>query len=100
MEDAKLIGDRAFEKKEYSEAAWLYSEALKLPAPSRPDIIARIHANLSATYAHTKQSDQALAQADKAISMDPAYARAHQRRGNALEQLKRFGAAAEHTEKV
>merc|ERR1712166_489066 len=93
IEDAKRSGDKAFKNQDYSEAVFLYSEALKLPDPEGEDLRARIHANLSAAYANMKNANKALTEADKAISVDPAYARAHLRRGNALEQLKRLDAA-------
>jgi len=93
MEEAKQSGDRAFKNQDYSEAVFLYSEALKLPEADGENLRAKIHANLSAAYANMKNANKALTEADKAICIDPTYARAYLRRGNALEQLKRLDAA-------
>lgn len=91
MEKYKGSGDKALKKKEYQEAIGHYLEALEQPVPEGSEEIRhKIYANLSGAYHGNKNYRKALENADKAIQIEPKFARAYQRKGAALEWSNRL----------
>lgn len=91
MEKEKESGDKAMKAQDFGEAVFHYTEALKLPGDD--SIAVKVHANLAAAYTSQKEYMKAVKEADRAIRLDPNYAKAHLRRGNALEFQNNLAAA-------
>jgi len=93
MEKYKASGDKALKKKEFQEAIGHYVEALEQPVPEGEEIRHKIYSNLSGAYKNIHDYRKALQTAEKAIAIDPTFARAYQRKGIALEWDNKFSAA-------
>ena len=65
-EDWKLKGNALVKEKKYKEALDCYSKAIELD-PNNPIL----YSNRSAMYLNLTEYDQAIADADKAISLKP-----------------------------
>ena len=89
-EDWKLKGNALVKEKKYKEALDCYSKAIELD-PNNPIL----YSNRSAMYLNLTEYDQAIADADKAISLKPEYGKAYLRKGNALEKQQKIKEALE-----
>eukprot|EP00931_Biecheleriopsis_adriatica_P122780 TRINITY_DN97809_c0_g1_i1.p1 TRINITY_DN97809_c0_g1~~TRINITY_DN97809_c0_g1_i1.p1 ORF type:complete len:334 (-),score=80.05 TRINITY_DN97809_c0_g1_i1:96-1097(-) len=77
----KERGDEAYASRDYAKAAECYSEALE----EVQDVV--VLSNRSASYSQRRRFDKALVDADKALKMEPCWARLYHRRGHALFHL-------------
>jgi len=80
----KAQGDKAYATRDYASAIERYSEALE----GTEDAV--VLSNRSATYAQRRRFDKALADADKALRLQPHWPRLHHRRGHALFHLGHY----------
>jgi len=83
----KQQGDKSYEVRDYAGAIERYSEALE----AAEDVV--VLSNRSATYAQRRRFDKALADADRALKLKPAWPRLHHRRGFALFHSGKYGEA-------
>lgn len=72
----KLDGNRAMASRSYSDAVDFYTKAIALN-PYSPIY----YANRAAAYSSLKEQDNAIADANKALELDPSYAKAYSRLG-------------------
>ena len=93
IDDREQRGRSAFGAREYAIAAQSYEEAILmaayLPTEARAAASPRLHANLAAANLGMGHFDEALIAADAAVAADASHAKAHFRRGRALEGLGR-----------
>ena len=82
--DWKDKGNALVKEKKYKEALDCYSKAIEID-PNDPIL----YSNRSAMHLNLTEFDQALADADKAISLKVDYAKAYLRKGKALEGLNK-----------
>ena len=85
METAKSWkekGNALVKEKKYKEALDCYTKSIEID-PNDPIL----YSNRSAMHLNLSEFDQALADAEKAISLKPDYAKAYLRKGKALEGL-------------
>jgi len=85
VEFKKKQGNEAFKAKDYQQAAVFYTDCITLK-----ENVPVIWANRSMCWLKMSEAAKALADADKSISLDANYTKAHFRRGVALIELKRF----------
>ena len=91
METAKSWkekGNALVKEKKYKEALDCYTKSIEID-PNDPIL----YSNRSAMHLNLNEFDQALADAEKAISLKPEYAKAYLRKGKALEGLEKFDEA-------
>ena len=91
METSKSWKDKGnlfVQERNYTEALKCYSQAIELD--SNDPIL---YSNRSAMYYNLEDYDNAINDADKAISLKPNYPKAYLRKGNALEGKKLFNEA-------
>ena len=86
--DWKDKGNALVKEKKYKEALDCYSKAIEID-PNDPIL----YSNRSAMHLNLSEFDQALADADKAISIKVDYAKAYLRKGKALEGLNKVDEA-------
>ena len=86
--DWKDKGNALVKEKKYKEALDCYSKAIEID-PNDPIL----YSNRSAMHLNLSEFDQALADADKAISIKADYAKAYLRKGKALEGLNKVDEA-------
>ena len=88
METAKEWKDKGnalVKEKKYKEALDCYSKAIEID-PNDPIL----YSNRSAMHLNLTEYDQAITDAEKAISLKPDYAKAYLRKGKALEGQQRL----------
>eukprot|EP00933_Yihiella_yeosuensis_P019486 TRINITY_DN15780_c0_g2_i1.p1 TRINITY_DN15780_c0_g2~~TRINITY_DN15780_c0_g2_i1.p1 ORF type:complete len:330 (-),score=80.66 TRINITY_DN15780_c0_g2_i1:56-973(-) len=85
----KEYGDKAYSARDFSLATEHYSEALEV----LQDVV--VLSNRSATYAQRRRFDKALADAEKALKIEPSWPRLYHRKGHALFHLGKFEQALE-----
>jgi len=95
----KQQGNDAFAAQNYAAADALYLQALLLQFADQPlDVLAEeravLHANRSASLAALKRWPAALDEAELACRLRPTWSKAHFRRGQALEGMRRLTEAA------
>ena len=88
--EVKEKGNREFQKKKYSDAESLYSQAIELNIGSRP-----LWTNRAACRNTMKKFEEAISDCDTALSIDPKCTRTTIQKGNALLGLGRFDEAKE-----
>jgi len=81
----KEQGNAAFKEGKFEEALQHYNKALEL-SPSN----IHLYGNRAAVFIRMNQHDKALADADKAIAINPNWGRAHHRRGTALHHQEKY----------
>ena len=84
----KEKGNALVKEKKYKEALDCYTKSIEID-PNDPIL----YSNRSAMHLNLNEFDQALADAEKAISLKPEYAKAYLRKGKALEGLEKFDEA-------
>ena len=84
----KEKGNALVKEKKYKEALDCYTKSIEID-PNDPIL----YSNRSAMHLNLNQFDQALTDAEKAISLKPEYAKAYLRKGKALEGLEKFDEA-------
>ena len=89
----KEKGNKFVQERQYAEALNCYSKAIELDAN---DPI--LYSNRSAMYYNLNYFDNAIIDAEMAITLRPTYAKAYLRKGNALEGLKRYKEAIDSYE--
>ena len=89
----KEKGNKFVQERQYAEALNCYSKAIELDAN---DPI--LYSNRSAMYYNLNYFDNAILDAEMAITLRPTYAKAYLRKGNALEGLKRYKEALDSYE--
>ena len=89
----KEKGNKFVQERQYAEALNCYSKAIELDAN---DPI--LYSNRSAMYYNLNYFDNAIIDAEMAITLRPTYAKAYLRKGNALEGLKRYKEALDSYE--
>jgi len=87
VEELKSRAKKEFAQKYMPAAERLWSRAIELV----PD--ATLHANRSAARLQMGKIDDALADANAAVKLDPAYSKAFYRQGQACDRLKRYAEA-------
>jgi hypothetical protein len=87
-EKAKDAGNEALKAKDYAGAVKHYTEAIKADPNSHT-----YYSNRSAAFASMNKPQDALADADKCINMEPTFARGYGRKGVALYKLGRYADA-------
>ena len=92
-DQAKDRGNRAFSAGLYTDAVACFSEALAL-APSAPNAHV-FYSNRSAAQLKRSKADEALADADKCIALQPTWPKGYSRRGSALYALGRYAEASQ-----
>uniref|UniRef100_A0A7S0E9D0 Uncharacterized protein n=1 Tax=Hanusia phi TaxID=3032 RepID=A0A7S0E9D0_9CRYP len=90
--DAKMKGNEAFRRKEFSLAVAFFSEALE--NESDPHVLALLLSNRSATYAQLNLFDLALKDADRCIELRLNWAKGRHRQAIALMGLSNYEEAA------
>ena len=83
--DWKEKGNALVKEKKYKEALDCYTKAIELD-PNDPIL----YSNRSAMHLNLNEFDQAITDAEKAISIKPDYAKAYLRKGKALEGQQRL----------
>ena len=81
----KEKGNALVKEKKYKEALDCYSKSIEID-PNDPIL----YSNRSAMHLNLNEFDQALTDAEKAISLKPDYAKAYLRKGKALEGQQKF----------
>ena len=89
----KEKGNKFVQERQYAEALNCYSKAIELDAN---DPI--LYSNRSAMYYNLNYFDNAILDAEMAITLRPTYAKAYLRKGNALEGLKKYKEALDSYE--
>ena len=89
----KEKGNKFVQERQYAEALNCYSKAIELDAN---DPI--LYSNRSAMYYNLNYFDNAIIDAEMAITLRPTYAKAYLGKGNALEGLKRYKEALDSYE--
>ena len=84
----KEKGNALVKEKKYKEALDCYTKSIEID-PNDPIL----YSNRSAMHLNLNEFDQALTDAEKAISLKPEYAKAYLRKGKALEGLEKFDEA-------
>ena len=95
VDELRLKANKAFKYHDYREAVALYNEAIKLD-----DQNAILYANRSAAYNGLNLFHAGLADAEKAVELDPTYIKGYIRLGNAYEGNLRWSFALEAYEKA
>jgi len=90
----KIGGNEAFKDGEYAQAAIYYTEAIDL-APKDSPMIPVCYSNRAYSYLKIGHLPEALADASKAVELDPKYVKGLFRKGLALHALKRYGDAGQ-----
>jgi tetratricopeptide (TPR) repeat protein len=93
LEDVLTRSETAFARGQFDEAIAGLEARLKKPAPD--DNLVPIHGTLGDIYLEIAQAEKALEHFDWIAAEHPNYARAHYKRGLALEQSARFKEAIE-----
>ena len=83
--DWKDKGNGLVKEKKYKEALDCYTKAIEID-PNDPIL----YSNRSAMHLNLSEFDQAITDAEKAISLNPDYAKAYLRKGKALEGQQRL----------
>ena len=78
-------GNSLVKEKKYKEALDCYTKAIKID-PNDPIL----YSNRSAMHLNLSEFDEAINDAEKAISLKPDYAKAYLRKGKALEGQQRI----------
>lgn len=86
-EEFKDRGNAAFLSGKYEDALRFYQSAIDME-PS-----ASLFSNLSTTFVSLKRFDEALAAAERSIELNPQWPKGYLRKGQALEQMFRYGDA-------
>ncbi len=89
----KEKGNKFVQERQYAEALNCYSKAIELDAN---DPI--LYSNRSAMYYNLNYFDNAILDAEMAITLRPTYAKAYLRKCNALEGLKKYKEALDSYE--
>jgi len=84
----KFQGDEAFKRREWKQAADLYSEAIRLNSE-----VPAYFSNRSAAFVEMGDFQAALEDGKVAETLDPSWPKPHFRQGIALRALKRFDMA-------
>jgi len=93
LEDVLTRSETAFARGQFGEAIAGLEARLKKPAPD--DNLVPVHGTLGDIYLEMAQAEKALEHFDWIAAEHPNYARAHYKRGLALEQSARFEEAIE-----
>ena len=83
--DWKDKGNGLVKEKKYKEALDCYTKAIEID-PNDPIL----YSNRSAMHLNLSEFDEAITDAEKAISLKPDYAKAYLRKGKALEGQQRL----------
>eukprot|EP00752_Nemacystus_decipiens_P005114 g4639.t1 len=83
MESTKEAGNQAFKASDYEGAIKSWSEALAVDRTNK-SFNSKLHCNLAAAYAKMSKHEQAVAEASRALSDDPTYTKAYERRAASL----------------
>ncbi|KAH9151097.1 hypothetical protein LEN26_002476, partial [Aphanomyces euteiches] len=94
-DQVKQQGNAAFASGNYSSALELYTKAIDLAPTSHT-----LFGNRSAAHYHLKQFAEAKRDAEKAISIDPTWAKGHFRLGQALAAMGHYEDAAKSFEEA
>ena len=90
------MGNTAFRKNNHEEAIRCFDQAIlqcssgKGPAES---LLVALYSNRSAVLCAIHRYEEALADADRAVELNPTWSRGHSRRGNALHAMAKKGTA-------
>jgi tetratricopeptide (TPR) repeat protein len=90
------MGNTAFRKNDHEEAIRCFDEAILQcsrgngPAES---LLVALYSNRSAVLCAIHRYEEALADADRAVELNPTWSRGHSRRGNALHAMAKRGTA-------
>ena len=90
------MGNTAFRKNDHEEAIRCFDQAIlqcssgKGPAES---LLVALYSNRSAVLCAIHRYEEALADADRAVELNPTWSRGHSRRGNALHAMAKKGTA-------
>ena len=90
------MGNTAFRKNDHEEAIRCFDEAILQcsrgngPAES---LLVALYSNRSAVLCAIHRYEEALADADLAVKLNPTWSRGHSRRGNALHAMAKKGTA-------
>jgi tetratricopeptide (TPR) repeat protein len=90
------MGNTAFRKNDHEEAIRCFDEAILQcsrgngPAES---LLVALYSNRSAVLCAIHRYEEALADADRAVELNPTWSRGHSRRGNALHAMAKKGTA-------
>ena len=90
------MGNTAFRKNDHEEAIRCFDQAIlqcssgKGPAES---LLVALYSNRSAVLCAIHRYEEALADADRAVELNPTWSRGHSRRGNALHAMAKEGTA-------
>ena len=85
------MGNAAHRKGDHAEALRYFNQAVELYGSDAAP--AELYSNRSAVLVTLGQYVEALADADRAISINPTWSRGHSRRGNALHAMSKKGIA-------
>eukprot|EP00128_Syssomonas_multiformis_P007694 Colp12_sorted_trinity150504_noHs@23144 len=94
-EEAKQLGNAAFQKGDFPEAVKHYSEAIK-----RNPTDAKLWSNRAATYTKMMEYRLGLKDCEEAIRLDPTFVKAHMRKGAIEEYMKDYTKAIQTYEDV
>lgn len=87
-EEANQLGNTEYKNHNFAEAIKHYSEAVK-----RGPSVAKHFSNRAAAYIKVMSLSEALSDCETALTLDPNFLRAHQRKCNVLFMMKRFNKA-------
>jgi small glutamine-rich tetratricopeptide repeat-containing protein alpha len=93
-EDAKTKGNQAMAAKNYQAAIDAYGEAI-----AKDDANPVYYSNRAAAYSQMGKQDEAIADAQKAAEVDPAFSKAYSRLGHAYYCAGKFAESVEAYEK-
>jgi predicted Zn-dependent protease len=91
LEEVLARSEAAYAKGQFKEAVAILEVRLEKPEPD--DNLVPVHGTLGDLYLEMAQAEKALEHFDWIAAEHPNYARAHYKRGLALEQSARFGEA-------
>eukprot|EP00903_Cladosiphon_okamuranus_P008712 g8346.t1 len=83
MESTKEAGNQAFKANNFQGAVKSWSEALAMDKNNK-SFNSKLHCNLAAAYAKMSKHEEAVVEASRALSDDPTYTKAYERRAASL----------------
>lgn len=89
-EECKNRAKGSLKQKNYPEAIALYNKAAEVMSGQDDVYVAVCYANMSMCKNNMGKTEEAAADADKAIALDPTYVKAYYRAGTAYHKLKRW----------
>lgn len=89
QEEAKEKGNNAFKSHDYKEAIKYYTEGIEQDAANK-NLVSQMYANRSAAKMKLKEYKDALIDCNKAIELNPNYAKAFLRRGEIRMELGEY----------